>query len=275
MNIGTSKPSIEELSAVKHYMIDLIEPSEHYSAFSFARNALSIIKEAAENKKKIIICGGTGFYFENLQKGIGVSIPAHQELRTSYHKKILNEGNEGIYQELQKVDPVTAARLHLNDTLRIVRALEIFHTTGKPLSLHGYADSPPENIDFRIFILNRDREVLYRRINTRVEMMIRDGLWEEFLSLSEQGYRYDSPGMRCVGYHELFDVHSGKVTLNAAIEKIKQHTRNYAKRQITWFKNKTGGKWVDVAVSGGFSQIRGSVIINEGIKRVFEEYIGI
>lgn len=256
MNIGTAKPSQEVLDKTKHWLIDIVEPSESYSAFRFARDALKIIRDRAAQGRRVCICGGTGFYFQSLQKGLAGSASAHQEFRNRCSEKAESEGRESLYRELQRVDPHTAARLHPNDVARIIRGLEIFHQTGVPLSVAGHSAYPPEDIEFCVIVVNVARDVLYKRIDQRVDRMMHAGLAEEFQSLRNRGYDSNSPGMRCVGYTELFAVENGQTTLPEAVEKIKQHTRNYAKRQSTWFRHKVDGTWIDLSDPQAASEMK-------------------
>jgi tRNA dimethylallyltransferase len=256
MNIGTAKPSQEELDKTQHWLIDIVEPSESYSAFRFARDALKIIRDRATQGRRVCICGGTGFYFQSLQKGLASSASAHEEFRERCSKKAEAEGRESLHRELQDTDPHTAARLHPNDLTRIIRALEIFHQTGMPLSAQVTAAHPPDDIEFCVMVVNVERDVLYKRIDRRVDSMMREGLAEEFQSLRNRGYVFSSPGMCCVGYKELFAVENGRITLSEAVEKIKQHTRNYAKRQITWFRHKIDGTWFDLSDPQAASEMK-------------------
>ena len=243
MDIGTAKPSIEERKCVTHWLIDILAPSQAYSAFAFASDALRIIREARAAKKKILICGGTGLYFHLLENGAGLSSglldEADIELRGALQKQASERGAGELYERLRKADPEAASKIHPNDVQRILRALDIIYRKGEPISTFQEAMRPPEDIQFRTIVITRPRDALYERINSRVDSMFEQGLWEEFRTLRESGYTETSPGMICVGYRELFDVERGETSLKQAAERIKQNSRRYAKRQMTWFRNKT------------------------------------
>jgi len=252
MDIGTAKPSLAERGRVKHWLIDILDPSEPYSAFAFADDALRIIRESNAAGKKNLICGGTGLYFHILENGGGPIDGADLELRGALQKQASERGTAELYGQLQKADPFGASKIHPNDSQRILRALEIVYRTGQPISTFQEVKRPPEDIEFRTIVLNRPRDILYERINRRVDAMFEQGLWDEFCALRESGYTETSPGMVCVGYRELFSVERGETNLKEAIDRIKQNSRHYAKRQMTWFRNKTKAKLcVDVQDEDG------------------------
>jgi tRNA dimethylallyltransferase len=253
MNIGTAKPSIEQMEDVRHWMIDIIEPSEYYSAYRFSQEAIQIIRDSAKRKKVILICGGTGLYFKSLSEGLGPQIGSNIAFREKYKKRVSREGVESVFEELKKCDPEAASRLHPNDVQRVIRALQVFHETCRPLSELQKENRPLDDIEFFVVILSLSRDTLYGRINERVDRMISEGLWDEFNSLCEKDYGESDPGMQCVGYKEFFDVKKGKGTVSEAGERIKRNTRNYAKRQMTWFKNKESGVHIDISDSSAYS----------------------
>jgi tRNA dimethylallyltransferase len=245
MDIGTAKPSQEESGRVRHWMIDIIEPDQKYSAFNYAQDAAAIIRERVAAGKRVIVCGGSGLYFQCLSQGIGPQVAEDKELREHYRAIAEKQGADRVYAELAAVDPAAASQSHASNLKRNIRALEVYHSTGIPFSELKKRTSPPDDIVFNIIVLFRPREELYSRINARVDDMMKKGLWEEFQSLRSQGYDKRSPGLFCVGYRELFDVEENKATLAQAVDKIKQNTRNYAKRQITWFRHQVKGREVE------------------------------
>ena len=245
MDIGTAKPSPEESGRVRHWMIDIIEPDQKYSAFNYAQNAAAIIRERTALGKRVLVCGGSGLYFQCLSRGIGPEVAEDKELREHYRAMAEKQGADRVYAELAAVDPVAALQSHASNLKRNIRALEVYHSTGIPFSELKKRMSPPPDFVFEIMILSMPRQELYSRINARVDDMMRKGLWEEFQSLRSQGYDRRSPGLFCVGYRELFDVEEKKVTIAQAVDKIKQNTRNYAKRQITWFRHQVKGREVE------------------------------
>jgi tRNA dimethylallyltransferase len=241
MNIGTAKPTGEDTVLVKHWMIDIIDPDQGYSAFRYAADSAEIIRKRAAVEKRVLLCGGTGLYFKCLSEGMGPQVAEDKDLREHYRTLAIRHGNEIVFKELCRIDPVTASASHASNLTRNIRGLEVFHITGIPLSELKKRTSGPDDFVFSVMILTLPREELYGRINARVDAMIKNGLWEEFKSLRKRGYDSKSPGLLCVGYRELFAVEENKTTLAQAIEKIKQNTRNYAKRQITWFKHQVKG----------------------------------
>ena len=243
MNIGTAKPTPAQLQTVKHWLIDILDPSQTYSAFQFAREAEDIIRNSG---KTVLICGGTGLYFRSLSEGFGMAIESDPVIRDELMQKAKSEGNASLYEELQSKDPVSAARLHANDLQRVVRALAVYYQTGTPISNQMQDGSPPEGLEFITVKLSVDRGKLYRQIDGRVESMINAGLWEEFLKLLESGFDEKTPGMQCVGYRELFALQRGDCSLRSAIEKIQRNTRRFAKRQVTWLTHQTAGIEFDV-----------------------------
>ncbi len=260
MDIGTAKPSREEMEDIHHRMIDIVDPSDCYSAYQYSQEALTHIRNEKHKSKPKLICGGTGLYFKSLQDGIGPQVASDITFRKLYQKRALKEGNESLYKELQKYDPESAARLHPNDLQRVIRALQVYYVTGSPLSVYQKKKYPPNDVEFMIIILLLPREILYTRINNRVDAMMKQGLWDEFWSLRKKGYKKSSPGMHCVGYKELFEVENGLWGLSEAVEKIKKNSRNYAKRQITWFTHKTTGVNIDMSGPGAYTQVKERII---------------
>jgi tRNA dimethylallyltransferase len=255
MNIGTAKPSADERALVPHWLIDIIDPPESYSAFRFSSDSLAIIRAAAARGVTTLICGGTGLYLKRLGEGIGPQVAARPEFVEACKKKVGTEGPQIIFKELQRVDPQSAARVHPNNTARIIRALQVYHDTGVPFSQQALMARGPEDVEFFPVILSLSRDILYRRIDERVDAMATAGLWDEFRGLRRRGYGPDHPGMRCVGYQELFGVEQGTVSLGDAIDTIKMHSRRYAKRQVTWFTHQTEGFTVDAADADAIGKI--------------------
>ncbi len=256
MDIGTAKPSRGELETIHHWLIDIADPSDSYSAYQFAQEARAILKSKSGEPATKLICGGTGLYFNTLCEGIGPQVPSNNTFRKEYQEKVAKEGKKAIFSELQECDPETASRLHPNDVQRVIRALQVYHETGQPLSVYYKKNTRPKDITYLIIILSLPRRTLYDRINRRVDSMISQGLWEEFCSLQKRGYTESDPGLHCVGYKELFRVASGEWNLSQAVEKIKQNSRNYAKRQMTWFTNKTDGIRIDLSGPKVYADIK-------------------
>lgn len=254
MNIGTAKPSPDQLARVPHWLIDILDPSEGYSAFGFAKEALQIIRKQASCGKTVLICGGTGLYFKCLSEGIVVPVDSDPLIREKLMKEAQIDGVSALYNQLRINDPDSAAKIHPNDLQRIVRALTVYYQTGIPFSKIRREKKAAEDLEFKVIKLTCDRQWLYERINNRVTEMIKNGLWDEFLGLIKQGYHENSPGLQCVGYKELFAHYEGKCSISEAIAFIQQNTRRYAKRQITWFTHQAPGTIFDISV--GYTTIR-------------------
>jgi tRNA dimethylallyltransferase len=258
MNIGTAKPTIAQQSSVRHWMLDVVSPGEVYSCYQFAEESLRIIRERNRLGVSVLICGGSGLYYKGLSEGMGPTIPANPEYRRILMEKIALYGNQVIYDELMLADPKTAAGSHPANIQRNIRALEVFHHTGKPLSeLKKYA-CPPEDMEFMVVVGTLPRPILYNRINRRVDNMAKSGLWEEFCELRAAGYDIASPGLQCVGYKELFDVELGTATMEQALEAVKLNSRHYAKRQMTWFRNQVKGATIEF-FEEQYGQIRDAI----------------
>ncbi|MDR0330664.1 MAG: tRNA (adenosine(37)-N6)-dimethylallyltransferase MiaA [Chitinispirillales bacterium] len=251
MDVGTAKPTARERERVRHWLIDVLDPSEAYSAFAFAEDALRIIREARGRGKKILICGGAGLYFYILRGGARRLPGADLGLRESLLDEARGRGAGALHERLRGVDPVGASNIHPNDLQRVLRALDVFYRRGRPLSSLQEERGLPQDVDFRVVAISRPRDVLYDRINRRVDAMAAEGLWGEFLRLRGMGYGERSPGMACVGYRELFAVERGEAGMARAVELIKRNSRRYAKRQMTWFRNKARCEHICAADEGG------------------------
>jgi tRNA dimethylallyltransferase len=240
LNIGTAKPLDDERLRVKHWMIDIVDPDERYSVFSFVTDASAIIRERARIGKTVLLCGGTGMYFEGLRTGIAPQVSSDPQVLESLMRRASSEGSRALYGELRTLDPEAAAMIHENDVQRIVRALAVHRQTGKKISDLRTQTVPPEDMRFKISVVLPPREILYERINRRVDEMVRRGLWEEFLAVRRNGYDDGAPGLQGIGYRELFAVERGACTLAEAVVMIQQNSRRYAKRQSTWFRAHNG-----------------------------------
>jgi tRNA dimethylallyltransferase len=252
MDIGTAKPSARERARICHWLIDCLEPSRQYSAYLFAQDAAAIIRDRARHKRTQLICGGAGLYFAALTQGLEPHGASKSAVREEYEALAREAGPEAVHALLRRIDPAAASRLHPNDLVRTIRALQIVRAGADPTASRRRG---PDDMLFETVILTMDRARLYRRINARVDAMAASGLWEEFLALREAGHEQDAPGMRTVGYRELFAVQRGAMRFDEAIERIKRNTRRYAKRQFTWFARQTPGATVDIESSGARARI--------------------
>lgn len=233
MNIGTAKATAEELAEVKHHFIDTLNCEEKYSAGQFEREALALISELFKKHRQLVICGGSGLYIDALLYGIDESVRGDEKIRQTRNDQWKREGLESLKKDLFALDPEAIEHIDANNPHRVIRALEIIQLSGK-----SYADSfqkKKRNFDFELkgIVLEMERGALYERINQRVDQMMAKGLLEEARSLYP---KRDLQALQTVGYQELFAYFDGAMSLDKAVEKIKQHTRNYAKRQITWWK---------------------------------------
>ncbi len=248
MDIGTAKPLEDERFGIKHYLIDEITPDREFSVAHFQKLALKYIDEIIKKGKKPIIAGGTGLYINSLIYNIKFTKMGNDKILRNNLEYIANEkGNEFIYNILKEIDPKTANRIHVNDRRRIIRAIEVFKTTGKPMSYYWHASrSTPPPYNYIIFGLNMEREKLYDKINKRVDGMIEKGLIEEVKNLVEMGYDKCSVAMQGLGYKEMIWYLKGETTLNESVNLLKRNTRRYAKRQMTWFSKIENITWLNI-----------------------------
>jgi len=249
MDIGTAKPDKAEQAMVRHWLIDLIEPSETYSLYRYFEDAENVIGKLHSDGKRCIVCGGTGLYLRTLIDGVGIQEESDPEIRDKLTQYISHNGTGEKYEELKKVDPVSASKIHINDAQRIIRALAVYYQTGKTISSLQMIKDKKSSFRYAVIRLALDREQLYQQINSRVDTMIQNGLYDEFKALVKKGYTIDAPGLQCVGYREFFAHEQGEITFHDAVELVKRNTRRFAKRQVTWFAHQQDGVVVDI--SGG------------------------
>ncbi len=248
MDIGTAKPDEEEQSGIKHYLIDEVNPDEEFSVARFKELALSYIKEIQDRGKLPIIAGGTGLYINSLIYNINFSETISDwELREKLKQEAEEKGNQFLHERLSDVDPAAASKIHVNDLKRIIRALEVYEYTKKPISYHQeVSKSVPPEYNFIIIGLTMDRERLYDRINKRVDLMLEKGLIEEVKKLVSLGYDKNTIAMQGLGYKEILQYIRGEKLLDEVIYILQRDTRHYAKRQMTWFQRIPGVHWVNV-----------------------------
>lgn len=235
MDIGTAKPSKDEKRGVKHHLIDVIEPTASFSVSDYEKAALPLVEKLLAEGKTPVICGGTGFYIQSLlYKSQFGGVGANAEVREKYEGLARDYGVKYVHELLAKVDKESAEKLHANDVKRVIRALEIYEITGKPKS--EQKDEQIPRFDFTAVSIEYPRETLYERINLRVEQMFANGLLEEVQSLLRQGVTIDMQAMQGIGYKEVAEGLQNGWTQAEMIELIQKNTRNYAKRQQTFFK---------------------------------------
>ena len=253
MNIGTAKPTVEEMSGVPHHMIDTVEPDVAFSCADYVTMAGKAVREIVARQKLPILCGGTGLYLDRFLCGEMEETHADEDLRASLFAFAEREGALALHERLRAVDPKSADAIHPNNVKRVVRALEIYEQTGIPKSEFDRrsqaVESPFEAVVVGLFYPRR--EVLYERINRRVDMMMADGLLEETRGLLEDGvFEVNLTAAQAIGYKELLGYLGGNETLTEATESLKTATRRYAKRQFTWFSAKPYVRWVDMEREG-------------------------
>jgi len=248
LDIGSAKVTQEEMDGVKHYLIDELEPDENFDITVFKDKAVKYIEEIYSKGKVPIIAGGTGFYIQSVLFDIQFEdADADAEYRKELEETVKTKGPEYIHNILRNIDPKSAEIIHYNNVKRVIRALEYYKKTGKPISEHNEVQRQNESpYNFVYFVLNDDRELLYERINKRVDIMVEDGLFEEVEGLIKKGYSRELNSMQGIGYREVFDFFDGNLTKEETIEKIKLNTRHFAKRQLTWFKREKSVTMVDL-----------------------------
>jgi tRNA dimethylallyltransferase len=246
MEIGTAKPSRELRQRVPHHLIDIVEPDSDFSASDFRREAGRAIAGIAGRGKRVFIVGGTGLYIRALLQGLVDSPSGAGGVRRALEEQAELAGNEAMLRELFLVDPVTAGRLHPNDLVRIIRALEVYRLTGAPISrqrsAHGFSGAYYSPLKIGLAV---ERGELYERIERRVEGMMAAGLVEEVQRLIDRGYSPGLKALRSIGYRQICAYLAGEYPLDEAVRLIKRDTRRYAKRQMTWFNNDKEINWVE------------------------------
>jgi len=243
LNIGTAKPTPSERAAARCHLIDLIEPGERYSAYRFVEDADQAIGDIIARQRIPLVVGGTGFYLKAFTDGVvEIDEAARDEIRADLEAEMERQGPETLHQRLTVIDPLEASRIHPNNRVRLIRALEIFELTGQSktdLSASGAYNKSRYRAEYHC--LMPEREALYRRIETRVEQMIEDGLVDEVRELTRAGWTDSVRSSNVIGYNEILDHLDGRWELDAAVAAIQQNHRRYAKRQITWFRHQIGG----------------------------------
>lgn len=244
MDIATAKPTKEETAEIRHHLIDFVNPDESFSVARYKTLAYEAIDDILSRKKLPIVVGGTGLYIDALMRNTVFLDYPKSDIREELEKRKEQEGIEALYHELQKTDPLAASKLHLNDSKRIVRALELYYASGKTISEQNEQSHEKESpYRFVLIVLNaRDRQVLYDRINRRVDAMFQSGLIEEAKAFFSS--EASKTAKQAIGYKELKPYLDGAVSLDEAVEKLKMETRRYAKRQLTWFRNKENVNWL-------------------------------
>ena len=250
MDIGTAKVTKEEMDGVKHYLIDAIEPTEDFHVVRFKEMVEEAMAEIYAKGKVPIICGGTGFYIQAILYDIQF---AEQEIDYTYRHELEafaeENGNEALHDKLKKVDPESAETIPAANRKRVVRALEYYHQTGEKFSVHNAREKERKSpFNFAYFVLNDDRKLLYNRIDKRVDIMMSAGLLDEVKGLLAMGCKPGMTSMDGIGYKEILTYLNGSSSLEDAVGLIKKNSRNYAKRQLTWFRREDEVIWLDKTI---------------------------
>ncbi|NLX43929.1 MAG: tRNA (adenosine(37)-N6)-dimethylallyltransferase MiaA [Chloroflexi bacterium] len=244
MDIGTAKPTAAEQARIPHYMLDVADPAQPYSVAEYREGALAAIQGILDRGHMPVLVGGTGLYLRALSQGLTLgNTPRDDEVRGRYEEMLEVEGKQALHDHLRRVDPVSADRLHINDTRRVIRALEVWAVTGEPFSAQRVPEGQ-EPYRFLLYAPDWPRQVLYQRIDSRVDQMMAQVLMGEVDGLLRRGLTADVQSMQGLGYKELVPCLTGRADIGEAVALIKRRTRNYAKRQLTWFRPDGRIRWL-------------------------------
>ena len=247
MDIGSAKIMPQEMQGIKHYLIDELLPSDEFNVFIFKEMAKKALEEIYSNDQIPIIVGGTGFYIQALLYDINFT---EQDTDIAYRNKLSEfaavNGNHALHEMLKNIDPVSYETIHENNVKRVIRALEYYHNCSEPISKHNDSERQKESpYNFAYFVLNDERKRLYDRIYKRVDIMVKNGLVEEVKKLKNMGYTSDMVSMKGIGYKEILSSLDGAYDIDEAVEKVKQESRRFAKRQLTWFRREKETIWLE------------------------------
>ena len=250
MDVGTDKPASEERQAVPHRLIDLVDPDESFNTGLYRRQAIDEIERLYRDCRLPLVVGGTGLYVRTLLKGLCDAPQADPIMREALRQEAEDQGYDRLYARLVDVDPVIAARLHPRDESKVIRALEVYQLSGRRMSEfqqeHGFAERPFAAL---MIGLNRDRDMLYRRIEGRIDWQLAHGLIEETKQLLAQGYQRDSAAMKGLGYRQVAEHLAGEYDAAEMVRRFKRDTRHFSKRQMTWFRKEPGIQWLMIEES--------------------------
>ncbi len=247
LDIGTAKPTLRQQQEIPHHLVDILDLDEQISAGAYRKLALKTVNEIQSRGKLPIFVGGSGLYVNAVLKGIFKESATNPEIRREIRQELQKKGIVALYNQLLEIDPDTALKIHINDVKRITRALEIYRITGQPPSMHYRNQQTNPPFPYQIFVLTMERELLYQRINARVDEMIASGLVSEVESLLKRGLRQNLDLLMTLGYRQVVQYLDGNCSYDEMVENIKRNTRRYAKRQLTWFRNQyPEAVWIDV-----------------------------
>jgi tRNA dimethylallyltransferase len=246
MDIGTAKPDTAELACAPHHLVDFLDPAKDFDAGRYAQMAAQKIDSLFQKDKLPIVAGGTGLYIRSLLYGLFRSQPVCEKTLEQLTRILADNGSEYLHRQLKECDPPAAKKIHPHDTFRIIRALEVFHTTGIPISReqkkHNFSQARYRSLTLGLYM---DRDILYDRINHRVDIMITRGLLAEVQGLVKKGYPLDLKSMQSIGYRHMGWVIREELDMDEAVRLLKRDSRRYAKRQFTWFKKEPGIIWIE------------------------------
>lgn len=260
LNIGTAKPTETEMKTCTHHFVDVIMPDEDFNVSRFEDEATKVIESLHNRNKTPIVVGGSGLYIKALIDGIFNTVDTDEDYRKHLKKLMDEKGREYIYNLLLEKDEVSAKKMLPQNWKRVIRCLEVIHLTGEPIWKHQQEYNRQSELEFLQFGLNWEREVLYDRINTRVEKMIELGLVKETESVLNLGYNKNLNSLNTVGYKEIISYLNNEITLDRAVELIKRNTRHYAKRQLTWFRKDERIKWLIVESETDFAKLADEIL---------------
>lgn len=246
LTIGTAKPSPNELRIIKHHFIDELEPNEEFNADLFSKRAKEIISRLIEKDSIPIVVGGSGLCIKALVDDITQTVVSNKLLRNELLELRKKYGNAYLYDELKKIDPISAEKMLPQNWKRVIRAIEVFKLTGKPIWQHHIENPIQQEFEFFQYGLKWDRKKLYQNIECRVDEMIKNGFIEEVKMILDKGYSKEINSLNTLGYKEIIDLLDGKLTFNEAVNRIKINTRRFAKRQMTWFNADKRIKWFEI-----------------------------
>ncbi len=257
MDIGTAKPTLEERDGIVHHMLDVAEPWEDFSVSRYCEMATPIVEDILSRGKTAIIVGGTGLYMDALIRGNSFAPYPSTGRREELEAQANREGIESVLCKLKEVDPESAARLHLSDRKRIIRAMEVYLETGETITAHNEKTKaiPPRFSPVWFALEDENRQALYARIDKRVDLMLSQGLIDEIEGLLQKGIPAKCTAMQAIGYKEFLSALSGEISLETAAEQVKQASRHYAKRQLTWFRRNENIHWLRRASGEGTEEI--------------------
>lgn len=247
MDIGTAKPTAEEMQGIRHYLIDCIDPNQEYSVAQFKTDALDAIEKILKKHKIPVVVGGTGLYINGLTMPWGFNEKdTDPAVREKLEKECEKIGKEAFYQKLQKIDPQACEKIHYNNVKRVIRAMEIYEVTGKTKTqLDAEAFKAELPYEYVLMGIDMDRNRLYERINHRIDVMVQNGLIDEVRALLQRGLDQNAIAMKAIGYKEIFPYLEGKMSLEETLYVLKRDTRHFAKRQLTWFRKDKRIRWFE------------------------------